>query len=66
MTKSIGSGCGELRVRDGKKWWRVICYVDARNLVVLDLFHKQTDETPDDVKKLCRTRLRETLADIQS
>ena len=59
MTKSIGPGCGELRVRDGKIWWRVVFYMDAELLIVLHKFPKQTNETPDDVKALCKKRLRD-------
>lgn len=65
MTKSIGPGCGELRVRDGKIWWRVVHYVDADILVVLHLFQKQTEETPDDVKDLCEKRLRDFKAALK-
>lgn len=61
MTKSIGPGCGELRVRDAKVWWRIVCYVDAECVVVLDVFHKQTNETPDNVKTRCKKRLRDFL-----
>jgi phage-related protein len=55
---SIGPRCHELRVPDGRVSWRVIYRIDATTVVVLDIFKKQTTETPQAVLDACRERLR--------
>ena len=59
MFSSIGAGCHELRVNDRDQTWRVVYFLDADAVYVLDVFSKKTQTTPDDVKRRCRQRLRD-------
>lgn len=54
---SIGSQCHELRITDEDKGWRIIYYIDVDAIVVLDVFKKNTQKTPDAVLKNCKKRL---------
>ncbi len=54
----IGPRCHELRVNDRNKAWRVIYRIDANAIVILDVFEKKTEKTPDAVIQNCRRRLR--------
>ena len=54
---SIGSQCHELRINDEDKTWRIIYYIDADAIVILEVFKKNTQKTPDDVIKNCKKRL---------
>jgi phage-related protein len=55
----IGVRCLELRVPDGEKTWRVICRADEDAVIVLEVFSKKTQQTPQRVIDKCRRRLRE-------
>lgn len=55
---TVGPGCHELRVSDGEHDWRVVYYVDAVEVVVLDVFAKTTPKTPKRVIEACGRRLR--------
>jgi len=54
---TIGSGCHELRVRDGEANWRVMYHIADDAVVVLDVFAKKTGVTPKTVLDACRQRL---------
>jgi phage-related protein len=54
---SIGPRCGELRFRDGDHNWRIIYRVDDDAILIVHLFPKQTQKTPQRVIKLCKKRL---------
>ena len=54
----IGPRCHELRVNDRNKTWRVIYRLDADAIVILDVFEKKTQKTPDALIENCRRRLR--------
>ncbi|MBK9240120.1 MAG: type II toxin-antitoxin system RelE/ParE family toxin [Acidobacteria bacterium] len=54
---TIGSGCHELRIRDGEANWRVMYHLANDAVVVLDIFAKKTDTTPKAVLDACRQRL---------
>ena len=54
---SIGSQCHELRITDEDKAWRIIYYIDADAIVILDVFKKTTQRTPAAVIKNCKKRL---------
>ena len=53
----IGSGCHELRVKDEDREWRIIYHVDVDAIVILEVFHKTTRETPQSVIDTCKQRL---------
>jgi phage-related protein len=54
----IGPQCHELRINDGRHAWRVIYHVAGDAIVVLDIFAKQTQSTPQNTIAACRNRLR--------
>jgi phage-related protein len=54
---SIGARCHELRVRDEDNHWRVIYRIDPRTIVIAEIFHKTTRQTPKHVIDVCQDRL---------
>jgi len=55
---SVGSRCHELRIKDASGEWRIIYRIDPDAILVLDVFQKKTRETPPQVLKRCKRRLR--------
>ena len=55
----IGSRCHELRINDGQKTWRIIYHIDEDAIVVVDVFAKKTNKTPDSIIKRCQQRLKQ-------
>ena len=55
---SIGRGCLELRIPDQNRTWRIVYYVDAVAIVILDVFAKTTSQTPQTIVTVCQARLR--------
>jgi phage-related protein len=53
----IGNRCHELRIKDGKKEWRIIYRTDPSEILVLAVFQKKTRTTPDDIIDICKKRL---------
>lgn len=53
----VGTGCHELRLKDGAIDWRVIYAVRKDAVVVLDVFRKTSRRTPQHVLANCRGRL---------
>lgn len=56
---SIGKGCHELRINDQSKTWRIIYRIDEDAIVIVDVFAKKTNQTPDAVIKRCQKRLKQ-------
>lgn len=56
---SIGARCHELRVRDQNKTWRLIYRIDEDRILIVEVFSKQTRQTPATVIKACQKRLAE-------
>ncbi len=54
----IGKTCQELRIQDANRTWRIVYYVDADAIVILEVFAKTSQQTPKSVMKICKTRLR--------
>ncbi len=54
---SIAPGCHELRIRDEDRYWRIVFYLDDIAIVILDVFPKKTEKTPDNKIALCKDRL---------
>ena len=54
---SIGKNCHELRVNDKNKTWRIIYYIDEDAIVILEVFAKKTQKTPQEVIDICKKRL---------
>ena len=54
---SIGKNCHELRVNDKNKTWRIIYYIDEDTIVILEVFAKKTQKTPQEVIDTSKKRL---------
>jgi phage-related protein len=55
---SIGSRCHELRINDADKTWRIIYRIDEDAIIILDVFAKKTNKTPQRVIERCQKRLK--------
>ena len=49
--------CHELRIVDGHVNWRIMYYIAADAIVILDVFQKKTEGTPKAVIASCQRRL---------
>jgi phage-related protein len=56
---SISSRCHELRINDEDKTWRIIYRIDDDAIVIVEVFAKKTNQTPDAVIKRCQKRLKQ-------
>ena len=56
---NIDQTCHELRVRDENRTWRIVYALEPDAAVILDVFAKKTEKTPDSVIKACRRRLKQ-------
>src|SRR5438552_17760232 len=56
---SIGARCHELRIADQKVSWRIIYRIDSDAIVILEVFEKQSKQTPQSVIDVCKKRLKE-------
>jgi phage-related protein len=54
----IGARCGELRIVDEDKTWRIMVYLDSDAVLVLEVFAKKTQQTPATVINNCKARLK--------
>lgn len=54
---SIGKRCHELRVNDADINWRIVYRIDIDAIVILDVFKKQTQQTPKAVISKCKKRI---------
>lgn len=55
----IGAECHELRITDEGGMFRIIDRADADAVVILNVFKKKTQQTPQSVIETCRRRLRD-------
>ncbi len=53
----IGRRCHELRINDKGVTWRIMYRIDADAIVILDVFAKKTQKTPQNVLDVCKKRL---------
>jgi phage-related protein len=60
LMSSIGDRCHELRIEDikNKKKWRVIYRIDEAAIIILEVFAKTTQKTPQQIIDVCLRRLR--------
>ena len=56
---SIGRRCGELRFRDEEHNWRILYRIDDDAILVIDVFPKKTQRTPNAILARCKKRLAE-------
>lgn len=54
---SVGRGCHELRIVDQDTSWRIMYFVDADAVVILEVFKKRTRTTPRHTIAVCKDRL---------
>lgn len=54
----IGTRCHELRINDENLIWRIIYRIDEDAIVILEVFHKKTKQTPKNVKDVCKERIK--------
>lgn len=54
---SIGNSCHELRINDQNKTWRIIYFLDEDAIVILEVFAKKTQKTPQKVIDVCKKQL---------
>lgn len=57
----VGIGCHELRVIDDRTNWRIMYYIAADAVAILEVFRKKTEATPKAVIEACQRRLAEFL-----
>jgi phage-related protein len=56
---SIGKRCHELRVQDEDGIWRIIYRIDPDAILILEVFQKKTQKTPQHVIDNCKRRIRD-------
>jgi phage-related protein len=56
---SIGRACHELRIQDENETWRIVYCLAAEAVVILEVFAKTTNQTPQSVIDICKNRLRQ-------
>jgi len=54
---TIGKRCHELRIDDLNKTWRIVYFIDDDAIVILEVFAKKTQQTPQEVIDVCQKRL---------
>jgi phage-related protein len=54
----IGPRCHELRITDENKIWRIIYRIDSDAIIIIEIFQKQTQQTPKNIMRTCQQRLR--------
>lgn len=54
----IGRNCHELRIKDQNKILRIVHKIDDDAIVILEVFQKQTEKTPQKVISNCKIRLK--------
>src|SRR5881396_136329 len=55
---TIGRRCHELRIRDKGHGWRIVYRIDGGAIVILEVFEKDSGETPEHIKEVCRQRVK--------
>ena len=51
---SIAARCHELRVNDEGRAWRLMYRLDPDAILILAVFAKKTEKTPDEIIRICR------------
>lgn len=54
---SIGPRCHELRIVDKRRTWRIVYRIDGDAIILLEIFEKQTNRTPQRIIRVCKQRL---------
>jgi phage-related protein len=53
----ISAKCHELRITDSRRLWRIVYYVNAEAVVILEVFDKETRSIPGHIVETCKKRL---------
>ena len=53
----IGARCHELKIKDGKKEWRIVYRTDPDCVLAVEVFLKKTNKTPQYIIDTCKKRL---------
>ncbi len=56
---SVGRSCHELRIVDENTTWRIIYRIDTDAIIILEVFSKKTNQTPNRIIEICKKRLKE-------
>lgn len=62
---TIGARCHELRINDEDVTWRIVYRIEVDAVVILEVFKKKTQQTPEAVIQQCKRRLAEYLRAIK-
>lgn len=54
---TIGLRCHELRINDNQVSWRIIYRIDPDAIIILEVFQKKNQRTPQTVIETCQRRL---------
>ena len=54
---TLGPRCGELRIPDADATWRILYRLDADAVIIVAVFAKKTQATPNAILETCATRL---------
>jgi phage-related protein len=54
----IAPRCHELRIQDARETWRIMYRLDSDAIVLVEVFSKKSQGTPQPVIDVCRRRLR--------
>ena len=55
---AIAARCHELRINDEGRTWRLVYRIDTDAILVLAVFAKKTEKTPDEIIRICQKRLK--------
>ena len=56
---SVGSRCHEMLINDTEQTWRIIYRIDEDAILIVDIFAKKTNKTPEAVLKRSQQRLKQ-------
>jgi len=62
---SVGRSCHELRIIDENTTWRIIYRIDTDAIIILEVFSKKTNKTPNRIIEICKKDLRTMTMDNQ-
>lgn len=55
----IGRRCHELRIPDENQTWRIMYRIDPDAILILEVFSKKSQQTPQRIIDVCRKRLKQ-------
>jgi len=62
---SIGTRCHELRINDENLTWRIIYRIYTDAILILEVFEKKTNKTPQSIIDVCKQRIKRYQADVK-